>query len=396
MAAMALAFWRQGAIRGAFAFGGVLFGVLLAVPLGRLFHPLLPHLGASNPILAWALAPLVGFLVVQILFAVAGFSVHRKVEHFYKYNAGDLRLSLWERVNGRLGICLGLLIGAAYFILIIFVVFNLTYFTAQAATSPRQSGLIRFVNRMGEDLQATGLARTASAVGAPPEIYFKVADLSGLLVQNPQVGPRLAEYPGLTSMWERDDMQALVQDATITNALATRAALGDILNAPPVQDFLKNKELTKLFEGFMRTNLDDLTTYLQTGKSPLYDGEKILGQWQINVGVTIAWLRQDRPKITATEMRAIRGLWTQAYAQTVFLLTGDNQLFIKNLPKFQAQAGPTPFQPENWKGDWSLDGTNYTLHATFNGEDKFMTATPAGTRLQVKDGRTLLILDRAD
>jgi hypothetical protein len=36
------------------------------------------------------------------------------------------------------------------------------------------------------------------------------------------------------------------------------------------------------------------------------------------------------------------------------------------------------------------------LHATFNGEDKFMSGVFAGTRLQVKDGKNLLILDRAN
>ena len=396
MAATALAGWRQGAIRGAFTFVGIFFGVLLAVPLGRLFHPLLPHLGASNPIMAWALAPLVGFIVVQIAFAITAFTVHRKVEYFYKYVAGDLRLSLWERTNGRLGLCVGLLNGAAYFVLACFVIFNLTYLTTQVAASPHQPTLIRFVNQLGNDLQATGLARTGSAVGSPPEIYFKVADLSGLLMQNPQVAPRVADYPGLVSVWERDDMQALVQDPTITNALAAGASLGDIINAPAVQDFLKNPALTKLFEGIVQTNLDDLTTYLHTGKSPLYDGEKILGRWQVNVGVTVAWLRQDRPRILASEMRALRALWTQAYAPTVYLLTGDHQLFIKNLPRFQSVAGQPPFAPEHWKGDWSLDGTNYTLHATFNGADKFMTATLQGVRLQVKDGQTLLILDGAN
>ena len=80
------------------------------------------------------------------------------------------------------------------------------------------------------------------------------------------------------------------------------------------------------------------------------------------------------------------------------LLTGDNQIFVNNMPKFQAQAqqGQPPFQPENWKGDWSLDGTNYTLHVSLNGEDKFMNATTDGLRLTVKDGKNLLIFDHAD
>ena len=52
MVSVALAGWRQGAIRAAFSFVGILVAALLAVPVGRIFQPLLPHLGAGNPVLA--------------------------------------------------------------------------------------------------------------------------------------------------------------------------------------------------------------------------------------------------------------------------------------------------------------------------------------------------------
>ena len=122
MAAVALAGWRQGAIRAAFSFVGILFAALLAAPLGRLLHPLLPHLGASNPLTAWALAPVTGFIVASIPLKVAAHYVHHRVEHFYKYHAGDLRQALWERLNSRLGICIGLMNGASYFVLVSFFI----------------------------------------------------------------------------------------------------------------------------------------------------------------------------------------------------------------------------------------------------------------------------------
>ena len=137
MGATALAGWRLGAIRAAISFVGILFAALLAAPVGKLVHPLLPHLGAGNPIIAWALAPVAGFILVSIVFKVVGQPVHNKVEHFYKYKAGDLRLALWERLNSRLGICVGLLNGALYFVLISFLIFNLTYWTTQVAVAPQ-------------------------------------------------------------------------------------------------------------------------------------------------------------------------------------------------------------------------------------------------------------------
>jgi len=398
MISTALAGWRLGAIRAAISFVGILFAALLAVPVGKMFHPLLPHLGAGNPIMAWALAPVAGFILVSIVFKVIGQPVHNKVEHFYKYQAGDLRLALWERMNTRLGICVGLLNGALYFVLLTFFIFNLTYWTTQVAVAPNQPLMIRLANQLGNDLQATHLARVAGAVGTLPPEYYQFADLAGFLMQNPQVGPRLAEYPALTSVWERDDFQPLVTDATLTNALASGVSLSELLNDPTVRAFLENKEQTKLITGILQTNLDDLTEYLKTGKSAKYDGEKIIGQWEFNPAVTMAWLRQSNPKIPASEMRVVRARWTKAYADTRVLVTGDNQLFIKNLPKFLTQTQPSQpwFQPESWKGDWSANGDAYDLHVTLNGADKFMTAKAEDLRLSVKDGKNLLVFDRAD
>jgi hypothetical protein len=398
MASVSLAGWRQGGIRAAFSFVGILFAALLAAPLGRLVHPLLPHLGLSSPITAWAMAPVAGFILASIPLKVAAHFVHQRVEHFYKYNAGNLREALYLRLNARLGICVGLMNGAAYFVLVSFFIFNLTYWTTQAAAGTGEQPLtVRLVNNLGEGLQATGFSKTASAVGTLDPTYYKLGDLAGLLAQNPRLGPRFAQYPGLTSLWQRDDMQPLVTDPILTNALATGASLTDIIKTPSIQGFLENKDLTKQVLGIVTSNLDDINGYLRTGKSK-YDAETIIGDWQFNPAVTLAWLRQDQPKLGQNEMRGIRMMWSQAYAQMTLLMTGDNQIFIKNLPKFVAQPQPNqpPFQPENWKGDWSRDGNTYTLHVSLNSDEKFFTATMDGSRLHIKDGRNQLIFDRSE
>ena len=108
-------------------------------------------------------------------------------------------------------------------------------------------------------------------------------------------------------------------------------------------------------------------------------------------------LRQDDPKMPANELAAIRALWTEAYAPMTMLMTGDNQIYVKNLPKFvKPQPNQPSFESQDWQGDWSRDGNNYTLHISFNGEDKYVSATTDGLRLKYKDGRTLLIFDHAN
>jgi hypothetical protein len=397
----ALAGWRQGAIRAAIAFVGIIIAALLAVPLGHLVHPLLPHLGASSPVSAWALAPVCGFILGSIPFMVAAQMVHNRAEHFYKYRAGDLQLALWTRLNTRLGICIGVLNGVAYFVLISFFVFNMAYWTTQATKDPSdradQPLTSRLVSYMGEGLQSSGFSQTASAVGTLPPVFYKLADFLGLLMQNPQVGPRLAEYPGLISLWHRDDMQPLVTDPNVTNALASGTSLGEILKVPSVQGLIANKDLTKVVLGAVTNNLDDITRYLNTGQSAKYGNEPILGNWTFNAGVTLAWLRQDQPKMAANDMAAVRGLWAEAYAPMTLLLTGDNQIYVKGFPKFvKPEPNQPAFQSQDWQGDWSKDGTNYTFHISFNGEDKYLNANTDGLRMNIKDGRTLLIFDHAN
>src|SRR5580692_999796 len=112
LAILALAGWRQGGIMASFSFVGILFGALLAGVLGKIFHPLLPHLGADDPLVAWALAPICGFVLVSIIFTSIGIKVSRQVEVRYKHKESELRNAMFLRVNTRLGILVGLLSGA--------------------------------------------------------------------------------------------------------------------------------------------------------------------------------------------------------------------------------------------------------------------------------------------
>ena len=388
---------RQGAIRAAFSLVGILAAMLLAEPIGHLLQPLLPHAGISNPLLAWVLAPVTGFILVSIAFKIAGEVLHRKIDIFYKYHAGDLRQALWERINARLGLCLGIVNGALYFVLICFVMFNLAYWTTQMSPADKQPPLIKFVNLLGSDLQSTGMAKAAGAVKKLPEMYYKLADLSGLVLQTPQAGPRLAKYPALTSLWERDDMQAMMQSPTLTNAVNNGASLGEIMKDPAVQAFFANKELTDMVWGILQTNIDDLSAYIETGKSAKFDREKILGSWIFNAGVTAAWMHESRPLMTVNETRIARAALTKAYSQMQLLFTGDNKLFIKNLPKFKTEPGQPPaIEFNKGKGEWNHGDTGYILHATASNEEKNWTATIEGDRVIIDDGKTRLAFDHED
>src|ERR1035437_239990 len=110
--------FRQGAVRVAFSFVGILLGALLAGPLGKLIKPLLVACGLKTPPLAWLLAPLIAFVLISIIFKVAAQVAHKKVDVYFRYHTGDLRQVLWERLNRRGGLCLAPSHGALYLILL--------------------------------------------------------------------------------------------------------------------------------------------------------------------------------------------------------------------------------------------------------------------------------------
>jgi hypothetical protein len=381
---------RQGAIRASFSFAGIFFAMLLAVLIGKFLEPLLPHVGIHNPALLWMIAPIEAFALVLVLFKVAGFIVHRKVSVYYKYKAGDLRLALWKRLNSRLGACVGLLNGTAYLVLVCFVIYNFSYWTVQVASSDNETKTTQFINRLGNDLQDTGMAKVAYAAAPLPGNFYKVANLAGLVCQNPGLSDRLGHYPAFLSLYERDDLQQLAQNNDFTSAWNDHAPLGQLLNEPAVKNILQDKDLINTVWELLQTNMDDLTVYLKTGNSPKYDSEKILGRWDFNVSVTLAMLRQSRPNIPASEMRMIRARWTQDFADTTFVAGGDGQAFLKKLPNFKKQ----PPAPETWKGSWTANDTNYDLSLSNNSENKSLTAQTDGTRLTLKGDKSILIFDR--
>jgi uncharacterized membrane protein required for colicin V production len=392
--------YRQGAIRTAFSLVGIVVAGLLAAPLGKLMAPLLPHLGVHNPTLIWLAAPLEAFVILLILFKTAGFFVYRKTELYYKYKAGDLRLALWERLNHRLGLCIGLLNGTAYFVLVSMVIYNFSYWTVQVAPADNGAKTTRFINQLGRDLESTGLDGAARAVDPMPEVYYKLADLAGLLCQNPALGDRLASYPVFLSLVERDEFQQLAQDSGFTNAWNQQAPVGQLLDNPQVKAMLENKDLLDMVWGIVQTNLDDLLVYLKTGQSPKYDPEKILGRWDFNASATFVATLRAHPSMLSSEMKRARVWLTTAYADTLLIVAPDHQAFLKNLPHLKAEKGQPPaIEKLNFRGNWEEDGTNYDLSltdASNKGKSQSLKAHFEDGRLTITSREELLVFQRED
>ena len=379
---------RLGSITAAFSFIGIFIAYLFAHLVGRLFKPILVHVFAPGPIVVWAVPTIIGFFIVYALIVAGGFEVQRRVGVFYKYNVGDLKRGLWERLDNRLGGCVGVLNGTAWLVLISFVLFNWSYWTAQLAPSENEPKMTRLLNNLGYGMQNTGLNKAARAVGWIPDSFYRMADFAGLVRQNPRLNARLSDYPAFISLTERPEIQSLSQDSSLGGSWTGDAPLAQILNDDQVKSIIKNTNLVTTIWSTVENNMDDITNYLVTGKSPKFASEKIIGRWQFDVVPALGALLESNPKIRPNELKAIRALWVPSFAQTTFVAGSDGQAFLKNVPDFKK----TPPDSDTWNGLWSDNGGGYNL----NLGGKVATAQTDGLRLTIKMGDNTYVFQRTD
>ena len=383
--------YRQGAVRVACAFIGILVGALLAGPLGKLIKPLLVTFGLKTPPLAWLLAPVVAFLLISIIFKIAGYFVRQN-------HAGDLRLALWERLNQRVGLCLGLLNGAVYLILISVVIYPLSYWTFQMATEGKDPKLMRIVTRLGQDLQATGFAKVAWAFNPMPQVWYDSADLAGLIYNNPLSQARLARYPAFLSLAERPEFQDMAGDTRFSELLLGRAPIMEVIEHGKAQAVLKNPELLRLIWATVMPDLKDLPIFLDTRKSPKYDPERILGRWLFNGNATMALFRRAKPNISSKEMQVWRRWMLAVFAKTSFVAMTDHQAILRDVPPLKL---PTPGTvpsggPQTLKGEWkNLDG-KYQLSVSGVSRNEQLGVTVEGDRMTVAGEGLGVVFDRED
>ena len=323
--------YYAGPVRAAFAFFGMFFGTLLAGPLSSLTRHLLPLLGLHRP--AWTIfAPQVlAFLIVLTIFKIAGQVVHQKIAVHFKYKVSDQLLYRWQRVYARVGLCVGLLNGAFYFILLTLLIYSAGYFTTEAAAGQGDPAGARLLTETRKDLHEQHLDRVLASYDMVPGRVYQAADLAVLILHNPLLLSRLAHYPPCLELAERQDFKNLAHDAELQQMITTQAKVIEILRYPKVRTVLTNAAVVAQVSGLLGNDLDDLQTFLATGQSPKYDPETILGIWDIDRAATIEQLRKKQPAISPKQLSKVEQDLFPLITGLSLTATPDYQMILKLL-----------------------------------------------------------------
>jgi hypothetical protein len=223
--------------------------------------------------------------------------------------------------------------------------------------------------------------------------------LAGLIYNNPLSEARLARYPAFLGLAERQEFQDMASDSQFTELLLRPAPIMEVLDQPKAQAITQNPDMLKLIWTTVVPDVKDLPIYLETGKSPKYGQEKILGRWNFDVNLTMNLLRRAKPNITSKEMQGWKRWMMASFAKTSFVAMTDQQAILKNLPTARpTAAGVAPSAgPQTFKGQWTAAGEGkYQLALSGAAKDASWAAKIDGDRLTIGVEGMDLVFDRED
>jgi hypothetical protein len=344
--------YYQGALRAAISLVGLFFALLLAGLFGKLINAILPALGLAHPALLAVLGPAIAFLLILIAFKAVAAVVHRKVDAYYKYKASDTQRLLFDRMNTRVGIPVGLCNGVIYVFILCSAVYTLGYGTFQLAASEEDSWAMRLINRLSEDIQGTGMARAAAPMMPEGEMYYDACDILASIYHQPLLQNRLANYPPFLTLAEQPEFKPMA-DQKFQEQWQRGMSLGEFMKHEKVKPLLNNRDLFTNVVGLLGGDLKDLKAYLDTGKSPKYDDERILGRWEIDTRQSVVRARRLKPNMGSLELRRLRTLLASTFKDSTLTTTIDNRAILK-LPALKERG--------TQQGSWKSSEGRYILH----------------------------------
>lgn len=298
-------FAGMGFLRGAIQMGISLAGLFLALALAVWLSPPMLIDPASNAgeFLGNAIALFIFgtflevlhrvgvFLLVSLVFLIVGIVVHFRVRKHFRFKTDEATQSMFRRLNKRIGAAFGLLIGAVYTILFSVFLYGPGYLTYQVAAD-NDPGWLRFINKTRKSMEGSGLEKMAASLDPMPAKFYEVSDIIGLCLKNPLLESRFRNYPpflkALTKPEVEGAMVVELESSELRNELAKQSSIVHLALAALALS------IGDLGETLLQTDLKDLRTFLESGESPIYSEEKILGRWQLDGNATINHMKRTK------------------------------------------------------------------------------------------------------
>lgn len=380
----ALAGGYRGPVCAAFSFVGLIFGIILAGPLSPLTRHLLPLLGLHHAVWNLFVPGALALVLVLIIFKIVGNALHQKMTIHFKYQRNERLFIRWERLYQRLGLCVGAVNGVVYFLILMLPVYVGGYFATEVGADDLPLSA-RIAASLRVQLHDSGLDRVVAAFDPTPPVIYQAAEVADLVQQNPLLVGRLSHYPPLLTFAQQPAIQDLTSDLALQQMIQSKAKATDIIKYPKMLGVLTNATYAEQLHGLLGDNLDDLKQFLMTGKSAKYDGEKLLGVWDVDVHATLAEARRLHLDMPRAQIAALHSDLVPLITGLSLTVTTDNQVILRkqnpNSAAFTAVG----------EGTWKNDGSAYDINLSGNRPNTVQVIpTDDGTMLFERNGHALV------
>lgn len=337
--------FQLGGIRSTVGLIGALIGLALATTLGALAAPLLPKLGVQSLTWMLVLPSLVGFSVVWLASLGAGFAAHRPVELHFKYREDDPTRKAFEVMNNAIGLFVGMLTGVILLFAVAKPIYGEAYLTTQihSETEPAPIGLI---NSVRSGMASTGWDRTFAPLDRTPAKFNEVADLLGLLYANSALTNRIVDYPPFLALVETQEVSDILGDPDYLKLLKDQAGFTALLNNSKTQAILNNRDIV---DQLKKLDLTDLRKFLETGTSPKYADERLLGRWRPDMAAIVTDARRKRANLGFADLKNLRMAINAILSKAKLNVYPDGR-FTLVVPAPEFPAAPAPVAPREAEG----------------------------------------------
>jgi hypothetical protein len=236
--------------------------------------------------------------------------------------------------------------------------------------------------------------KVARSIDSMPEVNYRMIDMAALLYRNPLAEARLANYPAFLPLAELPEFADLSTDKNFINPWHSQVPIMQLLDTPRVQAVRNSPDLLRMVWQTTAPDLDDLKTYLKTGRSARYDAIKILGRWRFDVNAAMGAIRRGKPNMSSRDMQNWRRFMDATFGKTSLIARPDHSASLKEAPGLRLPSVAAPAAPtlQTFKGEWKDVEGKYLL--SFSGTD--LPAHVEGDRLAVKSEGVDLVFNRED
>jgi hypothetical protein len=333
-----------GAIRMGISLIGAIVAYVATLFLTGIVADQLPSVGMRNPIYIWLLAPTLVFFGVFLLINGIAQGAYIKVKIFFDYRAKEDARIRFARLDTNVGLACGLMAGVVHLLIVLVPIYVLGYVTLQLDSPNGNPFYISLISKARADMDGSGFDKIAAAMAPETDEIFQFADTAGVVYNNKSVQEFLKEYPLFYSMAENETIVASLAGEEVeenpyeevdedapppyNTLIQNQGSIKAIIDHPTTMELIGNPDF---MDRINELDYADLQTFLKTGKSPVYEEEKLVGKWKLDTARTARETirRWAQARLTSSAMNNMKMILNNTAHDITLTVAPDGFAYMK-------------------------------------------------------------------